>query len=313
MILEITEHGSSLARKNESFVITHGGEKKEIPAVKLDAIVISCNAAISTAAIRLCLEKSIQLVIADGTGMPLGRFWHSTLGKHTELRRRQYLAQETPLANRIARRILEAKLREQKRLLSDLKNNRSAATPELSAALSVLEQTLTTLERTPSLTKQAMLGLEGNASSAYLAAIASLLPPFYRFQTRSQHPARDPFNALLNYAYGIGYREVESVAIISGLDPNAGFYHSDQYNKPTLSFDLIELFRPKIDRLCISLVTKRLAREKWFTSSDGTWSLTQEGRRAVIAAYYDRIHRPIASECWAFCRWIIEELMGNAD
>ncbi len=54
---------------------------------------------------------------------------------------------------------------------------------------------------------------------------------------------KDPFNACLNYCYGILYSLVEKACILSGLDPYVGFLHTDNYNKKSLVFDLIELFR----------------------------------------------------------------------
>lgn len=115
--------------------------------------------------------------------------------------------------------------------------------------------------------KQSFLGIEGFAASEYFSAISEILPKKYAFRARSRQPANDKFNAVLNYAYGLTYSNVEKVVILSGLDPNAGIYHADAYGKPTLVFDVIELFRAKVDRLVIKLFTKRMVRDSWFTAS----------------------------------------------
>ena len=53
------------------------------------------------------------------------------------------------------------------------------------------------------------------------------------------------------YAYGVLYGLVEKACIVAGLDPFVGFLHTDNYNKTSLVFHLIEPFRiktPGIDR-----------------------------------------------------------------
>lgn len=88
-----------------------------------------------------------------------------------------------------------------------------------------------------------IMGLEGTAGRAYFQCLTKLMPEKYRFNGRSRRPAKDPFNAVLNYCYGILYSRVEKACILSGLDPYVGFLHTDNYNKKSLVFDLIEPFR----------------------------------------------------------------------
>jgi CRISPR-associated protein Cas1 len=53
--------------------------------------------------------------------------------------------------------------------------------------------------------RQDMLGLEGKVARAYFNAISSIMPERYRFAGRSRNPAKDEFNAMLNYGYGVLY------------------------------------------------------------------------------------------------------------
>jgi len=57
-----------------------------------------------------------------------------------------------------------------------------------------------------------LMGLEGSAGRAYFACLGQLVPEAYRFEGRSRHPARDAFNAMLNYSYGVLYSLVERPA-----------------------------------------------------------------------------------------------------
>jgi len=316
MILEISEHGSTLKRNHDCFLVQTPSDKIEIPAEKVDAIMITANALVSTQAVALCLEKGIQLVLANWSGKPFGRFWMSTPGRATEVRRKQYLHQDSALAFELSKEIVSRKLREQKKLLIDLKNNRKAPCEKVQKAIESINGSLAkmkSLEYTLSF-KQSFLGLEGFAASEYFSAISEILPKKYAFRARSRQPANDKFNAVLNYAYGLTYSNLEKVVILSGLDPNAGIYHADLYGKPTLVFDVIELFRAKVDRLAIKLFTKRMVRESWFTFSQqdepvsGVF-LSKEGRKAVIDEYMKDVSKSIEREGWVYCRKMIAKLI----
>jgi CRISPR-associated protein Cas1 len=45
-------------------------------------------------------------------------------------------------------------------------------------------------------------GLEGTAGRPYFEPISFVMPKDYAFSGRSMRPAKDAFNAFLNYAYG---------------------------------------------------------------------------------------------------------------
>jgi CRISPR-associated protein Cas1 len=176
MIVEISEHGSVLKRNHECFIVQTPTEKTEVPAEKIDAIILTANALVSTQAVALCLEKNIQLVLANWAGKPFGRFWVSTPGRATEVRRRQYLNQDTILAFKVSKDIVSHKLRSQRKVLVDLKGNRKAPNELLSNSIKAIAkslQSLKSLEYTPSF-KQTLLGIEGFAAAEYFAALSSV-------------------------------------------------------------------------------------------------------------------------------------------
>lgn len=55
------------------------------------------------------------------------------------------------------------------------------------------------------------------------------------------------------------YNYIETAIITLGLDPYLAFLHTDQYQEPTLAFDLIEQFRAWADALVIQLFLKQTA------------------------------------------------------
>ncbi len=316
MIIEINTHGSTLKRNHDSFVIHTKDEKTEIPAEKVDTVIISANALISTQAVRLCIEKQIQMVISTWSGKPIARLWSSTQGRSTQLRRNQYLNQDTVIGFDISIMILEKKLREQKMFLIYLKNNRKSPPVKLERVISTINNAIKkvkVIKHTKNY-KATLLGLEGSSAAGYFQAISSILPKKWSTEKRSQHPAHDPFNAVLNYLYGMAYVDVEKIVILSGLDPNAGFFHSDSYGKPTLSYDIIETVRPIVDKITVTSFTKKMVYDDWFETQDDITNgifLSKNARQFFISTYVENGRKIIETRSWDFCKTIVKKLQGN--
>jgi CRISPR-associated protein Cas1 len=111
------------------------------------------------------------------------------------------------------------------------------------------------------------------------------MPDRFKFQGRSRNPAKDEFNALLNYTYGILYSSVEKACIIAGLDPYIGFIHTDNYNKKSLVFDLIENYRAWAEEVVINLFAKRKVKVEFFTKIPNGLVLNSEGKAALISEF----------------------------
>ena len=101
------------------------------------------------------------------------------------------------------------------------------------------------------------MGLEGTAGRTYFELLNFIMPERFKFNGRSRSPAKDEFNCLLNYGYGVLYSLVEKGCIIAGLDPYVGFVHTDYYTKKSLVFDLIEMFRIFVDQTVVYLFSQR--------------------------------------------------------
>ena len=305
MIIEISTHGSTLKRNHDSFVIQNGETKSEFPAEKIDSILISANSLVSSEAIRLAIEKQIHMVFTSWNGSPYARIWTPSQGKSSKLRRWQYLNQDSPTGIEISKDIITRKIKNQKKFLIELKNNRNKTNTVLENTITSLNENLENIELQK--VKEKLLGYEGLCAKIYFAAISSILPTKWRFSERSQHPALDGFNSALNYIYGIGYSDVEKIIILSGLEPNAGFLHADSYGKPTLSFDLIEIIRPSLDKIIVGLFTKRKARQDWFEENMGGVFLTKEGRIQIISNYAE-MKKEIEKSIWQYCQKIIGKI-----
>ena len=120
-----------------------------------------------------------------------------------------------------------------------------------------------------------------------------LLPDEYKFEGRSQHPATDVFNCLLNYGYGVLYGKVEGALIKAGLDPYVGIMHREDYNRPVLVFDVIEKYRVWIDYVVYKLLQQRVINEDcYIIKEDGSYWLDGLGKRILIQSindYFDEV------------------------
>jgi len=141
--------------------------------------------------------------------------------------------------------------------------------------------------------RETILGIEGISSRIYFEAVNLVIPDKFKFDGRSRQPAKDEFNAMLNYGYGILYSMVERACILAGLDPYIGFIHTDNYNKKSLVFDLIEMFRVWVDETVIFLFTKRKVKKEYFEEVHGGVSLNKEGRAFLIQALDEKFDKTV--------------------
>ena len=132
-------------------------------------------------------------------------------------------------------------------------------------------------------------GWEGASSKKYFACISLLMPDNFMFAIRDRQPACDPFNAMLNYAYGILYGKVEGALIKAGIDPYVGIFHRDEYNRPALVFDIIESYRAWMDYVVICLCTAEAIPSDAFekNSNTGAILLSPLAKRILIQSAND--------------------------
>jgi CRISPR-associated protein Cas1 len=119
--------------------------------------------------------------------------------------------------------------------------------------------------------------------------VGVLLSEVTELTGRQKRPAYEPFNALLNYLYGMLYTSVLLGLLKSGIDPYIGVLHADQYGgAPTLSYDFIEPYRPWADEVALELMLSREIRDDGDDfEKDSTghgYRLSRQGRGKAIEA-----------------------------
>ena len=93
--------------------------------------------------------------------------------------------------------------------------------------------------------------LEARAAVYYWKELfGKQFPMFYRSQDGF------PPNNLLNYGYAILRSLVARSLVISGLLPTLGIFHHNRYNPYCLADDIMEPYRPYVDRLVCHIIEK---------------------------------------------------------
>ncbi len=296
MQLVITSPGTFITQKDECLRLKNKERIFDISPLKVESIVISNQAMISTQAVVLSLEHNIDVIFLDAYGAPLGRIWFSKLGSTALIRRKQLEAAETAVGMRLVREMIQQKIENQVRFLKKLMHARPGRDQEFSGSLKTIEQSLSDLdsdEQNLDGIRGRFMGLEGAAGRAYFQCLSKLMPEKYRFDGRSRQPAKDPFNAVLNYCYGMLYGLVEKACILSGLDPYVGFLHTDHYNKKSMVFDLIEPFRIYAEQTVVHLFTGKKVKDGYFDAREGAVSLNQQGKPVVVEAMNNHLDETI--------------------
>jgi len=274
-----------IKQKDEIFRFQNKENRLDLSPMKIESIIISNKAMISTQAISLALENNIDLVFLDKYGFPIGRVWFSKMGSTALIRRKQLDAANCELGLKLVLDLIRQKINNQVAFLKKLKYARPDRKELFQAPLYTIQGSLDSLDRNfkdLEVSRSIIMGLEGSAGRAYFSCISKIMPEKYRFKGRSKRPAKDPFNAVLNYCYGVLYSRVEKACIIAGLDPFVGFMHTDNYNKKSLVFDLIEPFRIFAEQTAVYLFTGKKAKDEYFDIKEHSCSLNDKGKPVVI-------------------------------
>jgi CRISPR-associated protein Cas1 len=266
--------------------------KKKVAAHKVSSIIMDRGTSLSWAAIKKALTHNIDIVFTEGDGAPLGRVWHSKLGSTTRIRKRQLQASMNEKAVRWIKKWISDKMDNQAGLLKDLKRHRNANAESIQQVIDKLGELKMKIDGLEgeciSDIDGSLRGLEGTAGRIYFGLLSSLLVKQHRFDGRSSRPAKDPFNAFLNYAYGILYSRIERNIMIAGLDPYVGFLHRDDYNQTSFVFDFIEPYRPFADLTVYRLFSGKKVNQSHYREITNGTGLTKEGKKLIVEAFINR-------------------------
>ncbi len=293
MHLVLDTNGLLLSKRNGCFHMATKAARRMVAPHRVESIVVSAACRLSTEALLLAQQHGIPVVLLDGAGRPKARLWSATWTHSATLRRQQARFAGAANATAWCIRLFRLKLDGQLANLRWLERHRASARPRLRAAaqeVQAMAGEMAALGPLPLATARArIMGHEGAMGRAYWPLMGGFLPAPYAFTTRSRRPAADPANAMLNYGYGMLYAYVESVVLRLGLDPCFGVLHTDGHGRHGLVYDLVEPFRPWVDRMVAHLFIQRAVEPAHTEVRDNGVYLGKAGKRLLIPAFADML------------------------
>lgn len=206
------------------------GKQATIPIEDIGFVVLDHKQiTITHGAISALVANNAAVVTCDDSHMPVGLIL--PLDGHTiQSERFQYQISATlPLRKQLWQQTVQQKIQNQAAFLRELHgiatdNMRQWAKEVLSG------------DRT---------NLEGRAAAFYWSQIFPAIPEFTRNRD-GIYP-----NALLNFGYAILRAIIARALVGSGLLPTLGIHHHNRYNAYCLADDIMEPYRPYVDRLVV--------------------------------------------------------------
>jgi CRISP-associated protein Cas1 len=208
------------------------GETKQAPIEDIGLLILDHQQiTITQSLLAKLLANNTAVISCDDTHHPTGLFL--TLDGHS-LQSRKNQAQleaSVPLKKQLWQQTVIAKINNQ-------------------ASLLVQER-----EDAKYLYKLADEVKSGDADNCEAQAAAyywkRLFPSFLEFRRERHGP---PPNQLLNYGYSILRAMVARSLVASGLLPTFGIHHRNQYNSYCLADDIMEPYRPFVDKIVCDIV-----------------------------------------------------------
>jgi len=225
-----------LKTKNEQVEIElpESGEKRSVPIEDIGIFILDHQQiTISQALIAKLLANNVALITCDNTHHPTGLLLN--LDGHS-LQSQKFKAQleaSEPLKKQLWQQTIAAKIRNQAALLGQ-RNEKNSLFGEPDKLLLNMSKEVKSGDAD---------NLEARAAAYYWKNLFKHLSNF----------SRDRYgiapNNLLNYGYAILRAIVARSLVGSGLLPTLGIFHRNQYNAYCLADDIMEPYRPYVDKL----------------------------------------------------------------
>jgi CRISPR-associated protein Cas1 len=281
----ISGFGVKLRKEGQLIGVTDKeGEKRFISPYRLEQVIITGEVSITSGALRLLIEKGVDVVLIGKYPPLFARLVRSD--QLCSLWREQITMSEAKKLE-IGKEILSTALYNKGRILQSIEKNRNDV--EFKEEFRLLKEARDKMEYASSLAE--LMGLEGSGSRVYFSALRMIIPAEWGFNGRKKRPPKDPINALLSYGYTILHHRVENALMLAGLTPFVGIIHSTYRNRPALSFDLTEEFRQVIvDRVVLTEMIRSKLKKTEFESDElsGGCFMSESRKKAFLHALYSR-------------------------
>lgn len=228
-----------LSHKDKQLVVSFPDKDKSgrtVPIEDIGVVVLeNQQITISHGCIAALLQNNVAVISCDVTHMPTGLILPLD-GGHTQSERFRYqIEASTPLKKQLWQQTIQQKIYNQARVLEEI----GVAVDNMS-------------RWAKSVRSGDPDNYEGRAAAYYWQNI------FAEFMEFNRHRGGEPPNNLLNYGYAILRAVVARSLVSSGLLPTLGIFHRNKYNAYCLADDIMEPYRPVVDKMVYDIVSERL-------------------------------------------------------
>ena len=210
---------------------------KTIPIEDIGVIIIdNKQITITHGLIESLLENNCALITCGSNRMPIG--YTMPLDGNT-IQSERYQAQidaSLPLKKQLWQQTVQTKINNQAYVLH---STRGAIVKNMQAWVNQVKSGDTD-------------NLEGRAAVYYWG---NIFPEIVNFRRDREGI---PPNNLLNYGYAILRAIIARALVSSGLLPTFGIHHHNRYNAYCLADDIMEPYRPFVDRLVVEIVDRKI-------------------------------------------------------
>ena len=203
-----------------------------VPLVDL-AVVLAAHPQVTyTQAVLAGLAEAGGVFVAcDGRNLPVGMMLplaaHNTQAERFAAQARAPL----PMRKRLWRQIVRAKIKAQAALLVELRRGDFGLKPLVALVQS------------------------GDPSNVEARAARRYWPQLFADLDFRRHRENEDQNILLNYGYAVLRAIVARAVCAAGLHPSLGIHHHNRYNAFCLADDLMEPYRPAVDRAVVEYMS----------------------------------------------------------
>jgi CRISP-associated protein Cas1 len=259
MDLIVETRGTRVSKHRMRLVVRKEDTRREFAVEDIEQIILGPGISITTDALLLAVEHGTDVVLSDWREDPKARLVSGGLLGAALTKRNQLAALDDERGVRIAWQVVRAKCRNQAHLLGRVnRSGRLAAVEEAVRRIRAVVRAagvadLSGLDEM----RPRIFAAEGAAGRLYISGFRQLLPEGLDFVRRTRRPPGDIVNAALSYGYGILHTQVQRGLFLVGLEPAAGFLHTDRWGRSSLTLDLMEPFRqPVVDRAVLTLARR---------------------------------------------------------
>ena len=252
----LTNRGVTVSEKGKVIAQHHPDNLSQI-------VITGQGVSLSSNLVSFCMSKKIPIDFFDHQGSHLGSIINSKYMQNT-LWNKQSTASPA-LKNRIALGIIGGKIKNQLALVKYFNKYHKKLYPNLQSKYEMVEheaEAFRQWKRTSSIDVDnfmcKLIGHESQMAIRYWDYIRELVSDDeVEFGQREHQGAKDLVNSMLNYGYAILYVRVWQALLAVKLNPFDSIIHARQEGKPTLVYDMVEIFRSQVvDRIVISLIQK---------------------------------------------------------